>query len=184
MFLPFSAEKYHDETLDQARGGGDPNAFESFLNLNPSEGEKCLKTVVEVTGVTDRSIYQAFNQSRESNHDFDVNNAIEWILTNSEAVRAVTIPVESVPAVTIPDEAIPVSTMPDEPLFTDDDDSDREIPDLPRINIRNPENNEEIVTPLDHTDEQSLAPYNWNVELKIPILDISRDGGWLFRSPR
>ena len=68
---------------------GDPNSFESFLHSNPSEGEKCLKTVVEVTGITDRPIiYQAFNQSRISNRDFDVNNAIEWILTMSENSKA------------------------------------------------------------------------------------------------
>ena len=64
---------------------GDPNSFESFMQSNPLDGEKYLKTVVEVTGIADRTIiYKAFNQSKKSNRDFDVNNAIEWILTMSE----------------------------------------------------------------------------------------------------
>ena len=90
VFFPFSAENlFHDGKLDQAMEVGDPNSFESFLHSNPSEGEKCLKTVVEVTGITDRPIiYKAFNQSRKSNRDFDVNNAIEWILTMSENSKA------------------------------------------------------------------------------------------------
>ena len=86
FFFFISAENlFHDGKSDQAMEVGDPNSFESFLHSNPSEAEKCLKTVVEVTGKTDRPIiYKAFNQSRKSNGDFDVNNAIEWILTMSE----------------------------------------------------------------------------------------------------
>ena len=66
---------------------GDPNSFESFLHSNPSEGENFLKTVVEVTGITDKTvIYKALDQSRKSsNSDFDLNNAIEWILPMLES---------------------------------------------------------------------------------------------------
>ena len=83
MFFPFSAENlFHDGKLDQAMEVGDPNSFESFLHSNPSEGEYLLKKAVEVTGITDKTvIYKAFDQSRKSSKcDFDLNNAIEWIL--------------------------------------------------------------------------------------------------------
>ena len=73
-----------DEKLKKVR---DPNSFESFLHSNPSEGEYFLKKAVEVTGITDKTvIYKAFDQSRKSSKcDFDLNNAIEWILPMLES---------------------------------------------------------------------------------------------------
>ena len=85
FFISSAENLFHDGKLDQAMEVGDPNSFESFMQSNPLDGEKYLKTVVEVTGIADRTIiYKAFNQSKKSNRDFDVNNAIEWILTMSE----------------------------------------------------------------------------------------------------
>ena len=88
--VSFAAENslHDDGKLDQAmKKVRDPNSFESFLHSNPSEGEYFLKTVVEVTGITDRTvIYKALDQSRKSsNSDFDLNNAIEWILPMLES---------------------------------------------------------------------------------------------------
>ena len=99
---------------------GDPNSFECFLRLNPSEGEKCLKTVVEVTGITDRTvIYKALDQSRKSsNSDFDLNNAIEWILQISTSDQTTGTSTSISPDEMAAAEATGASTMATPPSIT------------------------------------------------------------------
>lgn len=62
------------------------NSFEAFAVAYPAKAEELMGKLTEVTGNTDRGVLvKAFNQTKKSDHDFNVALAIDWILQLSES---------------------------------------------------------------------------------------------------